>query len=260
MIKFVSGIFSYYRKRKPAKMGKEKKQLSIFTDFDGTITHKDIGDVLFQEFGEFEPWHSMLRNGELKIDEYWRIVCSKLRPDATKENIEKFTDSIEVDPYFGAFADFCRQNDFELTILSDGYDVYINRVLERAGATDTRVFCNKMIFREGLPPQPYFPGASESCDCTCASCKRNSMLSYTSPDVIYVLIGDGFSDFCAAEHADIIFAKKDLAAYCNEKRLPHYPYHTFFDVRRILENAVKKNKIRTRHQAALKRKKAFEIE
>jgi len=86
------------------------------------------------------------------------------------------------------------------------------------------------------------------------------MLVNSGPDDIIIFVGDGYSDYCAAEHADIVFAKKHLAAYCNKNRIPHYPWTSFFDVIRLLEDAEKKHNFRVRHQAFLKRKKAFEVE
>jgi hypothetical protein len=116
------------------------------------------------------------------------------------------------------------------------------------------------ILQYGEKVEPIFPGATESCKCFCASCKRNSVINQTNEDEIIVFIGDGYSDFCAAEHSDIIFAKKNLAAYCNENKLPHYPFNTFFDVKRLLSDAIKTHKLKKRNQAEMNRKKAFETE
>ena len=105
-----------------------------------------------------------------------------------------------------------------------------------------------------------FPHAAEGCDCFCAACKRNVVLLRAAPDARIVYIGDGISDYCPAEHADIIFAKEQLAAYCNAHRLPHYPYTTLSDVATQLRKLIAKRRIRARHQAALKRKRAWEME
>ncbi|MDQ1265330.1 MAG: 2-hydroxy-3-keto-5-methylthiopentenyl-phosphate phosphatase, partial [Bacteroidota bacterium] len=74
---------------------------------------------------------------------------------------------------------------------------------------------------------------------------------------IITFIGDGYSDFCAAEHSDIIFAKKSLAANCNKNKLPHYPYSNFFDVSRIFRDIIPKGKIKARNQARQLRNRAF---
>ena len=46
--------------------------------------------------------------------------------------------------------------------------------------------------------------------------------------VIY--IGDGVSDFCVANKADILYAKSKLSDYCKNKGINYIPYETFKDV------------------------------
>lgn len=241
-------------------MAYSKKRPEIYVDFDGTITSADIGDELFREFGRLQPYNSQLRRNEISIEEYWKLLFSTLSPELTRKDVEEYAVNCEIDPYFVRFANFCRSRKLKLSVVSDGFDAYIEPVLYKEKLAWLPVYCNKMIFTENGPPVPVYPYASESCSCPCASCKRNSVLANTGPDCITVFIGDGFSDFCAAEHSDIVFAKKNLAAYCNEHRIPHYPFHTFFDVQRIMENILNRGGLRKRHQAELKRKKAFETE
>lgn len=236
-----------------------KKNISVFIDFDGTITKKDIGDRLFIEYGEFEPWHTRLVNKEIEIKEYWHELSKRLDKNLTPEMIAEYALKFEVDAYFKQFVGYCQEKNYKVSIVSDGFDVYVLPIVRNLGLTNLPIFINKLNF-EANTFVPEFPGASESCDCLCASCKRNSILSNTSSDDIFVFIGDGYSDYCAAEHSDIVFAKRQLAAYCNEKRIPHYPWSNFFDVLRLMKDIEKKKRFKTRHQAFLKRKKAFEVE
>jgi len=235
------------------------EKLYVFVDFDGTITKKDVGDEIFRVFGELEPLHSKLRSGELKIEDYWKEIFKTLKPGVGKKEIQEFAEEIEVDPYFKKFAEYCLDKGIPLTIVSDGFDVYINTILKRLGLENLPVYCNRALFNGGKP-EPFYPYASESCDCLCASCKRNSVISNVPEEAAIAFVGDGYSDYCAAEHSDIIFAKKDLAAYCNENKLPHYPFTSFFDVYRTLKDILPKKGIKKRRQAELLRYKAFEIE
>lgn len=237
-----------------------EKKLAVFTDFDGTITRRDYGDEIFIGFGEFEPHNSRLKNGEMTIFEYWITLCNSLRPGVGKHTIQEFALTAETDPYFPKFAEFCRRKSIPLTVVSDGFDTYVRPIMDKLGLSDLPVKCNSLDFSRGDKPVPIFPGADESCKCFCASCKRNAVLSSVAEDAIIVYIGDGYSDFCAAKHSDIVFAKKSLAAYCNENKIPHYPFSSFFDVIRFLESAIEKGKIKKRNSAELLRKKAFETE
>jgi 2,3-diketo-5-methylthio-1-phosphopentane phosphatase len=235
--------------------------LIVYTDFDGTIARKDIGDELFKEMGKFQPYNDMLKAGDINIKEYWEILFENLRKDVAPALVEEFALGCEIDPYFPKFVRFCRNNNIPLAVVSDGFDAYIRPLLRAHDLDWLPVYCNEMIFpAEGGPPRPHYPYASESCECFCASCKRNSVVAHTPPDRKIVFIGDGYSDYCAAEHADIVFAKRFLAAYCNEHRLPHHTFKTFFDVLKIFKSVLPRKKLKVRHQAMLKRKKAFETE
>jgi 2-hydroxy-3-keto-5-methylthiopentenyl-1-phosphate phosphatase len=243
-------------------MGLQKKKqisLQIFVDFDGTITKKDIGDEIFKEFGKFEPYHTQLINNDISIYNYWHTVCSTFVNGINNEKIIQFAKEFEVDLYFSEFASYCKKFEIPLAIVSDGFYVYINTIIENAGLQWIPVYCNHLNIDLGRV-ELYFPNASESCSCKCASCKRNVILTNVSEEDIIVFVGDGYSDFCAAEHSDIVFAKGALAAYCNTNKIPHYPFSTFFDVLRLLKLMLDKNKLRTRHQAKLKRIKAYETE
>ncbi|HYF02236.1 MAG TPA: MtnX-like HAD-IB family phosphatase [Patescibacteria group bacterium] len=233
--------------------------ISVFCDFDGTVLKEDLGDEVFKKFGQFEPLHTQLMAGEMTVAEYWRRIAGTIQSDVLPEEIEEFALGFQLDAYFKSFVEDCREQEIPLTVVSDGFDVYIKPLLKREGLDWLPVRCNRMVLKNGRYETEY-PGASESCSCFCASCKRNSILEKAAPDDIIIYIGDGLSDTCGAEHADIIFAKKSLAAYCNEFRLPHHPFKNFFDVRRILKKITTASSLKPRHQAVLKRKKAFEIE
>ena len=235
-------------------------KLAVFSDFDGTVTKLDIGDEIFKVFGKFEPFHSQLREGKLNIKEYWKIACSELKSGINEETIINYVEQQEVDAYFKEFSEFCSNNDIPLSIVSDGFETYIKPVINKLGLKNINLYCNKLVFDNGTSPVPVYPYASESCNCKCASCKRNSMLNSTNDDTVLVYIGDDYSDFCGAEHSDIVFAKKNLAAYCNENKIPHYPYTGFFDILKIMKDIVNKKKYKIRHQAKIKRKQAFEAE
>jgi 2,3-diketo-5-methylthio-1-phosphopentane phosphatase len=238
---------------------KNNYSIHVFCDFDGTIPYKDLGDELFRELGEYEPYHSQLKNGEINIRQYWRSVCASLKAGTTAQNIAEWSEKFDVDPYFKPFAEYCKDNNIQLSIVSDGFAQYIKPVLSKLELSFLPVYCNEMIFSDVVTP--VFTGASESCTCLCASCKRNAVINNVPEDGIIVFIGDGYSDFCAAEHSDIIFAKKSLAAYCNANKIPHYPFKNFFDIKRIFENQIiLQNKLKPRRQAELKRIKAFETE
>ena len=43
-------------------------------------------------------------------------------------------------------------------------------------------------------------------------------------------VGDGISDRCGAEASDLVFARRGLAAYLDERGCPYEPFETFHEV------------------------------
>ena len=50
-----------------------------------------------------------------------------------------------------------------------------------------------------------------------------------------VYIGDGFSDRCAARQADVVFAKADLAQFCQQSDIPYVSFTSFREIMDYLE-------------------------
>lgn len=228
--------------------------VAVFCDFDGTVTRKDSGDEFFRRFGEFDSHSAELMAGRISVAEYYRRVCQSLPQHLSDADIEIFAAECETDAYFPEFVRFCSEKSWALRIVSDGFDRYIFPILRRLG-TKLPVHCNILNGN-----QPAFPGATESCTCFCASCKRNVMLGAAMHNDLIMYIGDGLSDTCAAEHADVVFAKGALAAYCNQHKIPHYPFKTFADILYVLRKNLETQNLRRRKQAELKRLAAFEAE
>lgn len=234
-----------------------KKSIKIFTDFDGTISLDDLGDNLFKTFGTIQPYHEQLIAGELRIHDYWKAIFNELPSNISEDEIIKWINDQQIDPYFKKFTEWCNENEIELKIVSDGFDLYIRTLLEK-NDLDVEFSSNKFLRNDDIF-YPEFPGASESCSCFAASCKRNFILNNSNDNDVLVFIGDGRSDFCCAEHADIVFAKKLLSVYCNDKRIPHHPFKSFFDVKKQMEDYLKKG-LKKRNIAKVNRKNAFESE
>lgn len=234
--------------------------LHIFCDFDGTISSRDIGYDLFHQFSVQEPWHSQLMDGSLGIRDYWRAMAREMRVPLDAVTLDEYLRAIPVDSGFAGLLELVRTEAILFTIVSDGFDLYIRRYLQLNGVEDVDIYCNHAELDERGRMSMSFPHAAEGCSCLSAACKRNLVLRLAHPDARIIYIGDGVSDHCPAAHADIIFAKDRLAAYCNAERLPHYPFKTLGDVARQLRLLLERRRIRPRYQAALKRKGVWEGE
>ncbi|MEI6089483.1 MAG: MtnX-like HAD-IB family phosphatase [bacterium] len=241
-------------------MNSKKKNIRVFIDFDGTITEKDVCNEIFKKFGKFDKYINRLFDGEIDMVEFWNLEIADLNENLTENELLEFIAGFQPAPYFAELVEFLQSENIPITIISDGFDLYIKNILAAAGFENIGpVFSNKLIYENGKFRAEY-PYSSENCPCPAAMCKRNAIIRSSSEFDIIVFIGDGFSDRCAVQHSDINFAKGALAAYCNEKRIPHYPYKSFFDVTLKLKECINNNKIKQRNEAYINRKNAVEAE
>ncbi len=232
--------------------------IKVFCDFDGTVTKNDVGDLFFETFGDKDFYAQLVekwRNYEISSREMWETIAEKVNiPDETIA--EKLILSQEIDPYFVDFVSLCKSNGIEIFILSDGFDFYIKKILEKYGLSDIKFFSNK-LWIEGNKVKLWFPYPDSVCR-ICGNCKRNHMLTLSGDEDVIVYIGDGYSDRCPAEYADIVFGKKNLLKFCRERNIPVYEFETFKDVIEQFERFLSgRKKLRKRWQAELKRREIF---
>ena len=195
--------------------------------------------------------------------------CVSQRFDRELINAFRLTaDRQEIDLTFVEFAAFCRREDLALTVVSDGMDYYIARILRRFGIGDLPVVANTLELvpapgRKNVRLAPQFPNRDEMCD-RCASCKRNHIITSSADDDVIVFVGEGYSDRCPARYADVVFAKDELMTYCREENISYYEYRSFSDVTGRLANMLRRrgpdgapSGFRKRRQAELARRDIF---
>jgi len=227
----------------------------IFVDFDGTIMKADVGNEFFRKFGNeqeslklVEKW----KKGELSGRDLLLGEAAFVR--ASVAEATSFVEHFEMDRAFPEFVGFCKSAGLEVSILSDGLDFYISRILTINNISPIEFYSNVAHFHDSNLEVtiPY------ESDCKwCANCKGNQILTHSGAEDAVVYIGNGFSDRCAVKYADMVFAKDELLKYCEENNITYFPFETFDDVlkkfRRVLENGG----IRKRHRAELNRKEAY---
>ena len=242
--------------------------IRAFIDFDGTISRRDVGDLMFETFGGPECLRIVdeYRDGALSAAECFRRECEACG-EVEKALLDAFLDGQEIDSTFGEFVAWCAERKVGCTILSDGMDYYVARILNRHGLAAVPFFANRLDLPavEGTSRvlfQPSFPYRDETCD-RCACCKRNHILTLSADEDIIVYIGEGYSDRCPARYADVVFAKDELSEYCRASAIPFVPYRTFADVTRRMakmidrKTAISGVRLRKRRRAELARCEVF---
>ncbi len=211
------------------EFGKTERDLIIFSDFDGTISRRDVGNRLFHHFsdGKSEEIVARWKTGEIDSRECLQLEAELAR-DTTIEEFYEFVDGFDLDPGFGDLAALCRRHNLPLYIVSDGLDLYIRHLLRRHGLDGLPVFSNRAIL-DGGRLKITWPYADESCG-QCGNCKGYHVRRLKKPHQTAVYIGDGKSDVCALPEADIIFAKSDLADHCRKENIDFFAFDDFSTV------------------------------
>ena len=238
-----------------------EKKFKIFVDFDGTITKTDVGEALFMEFGDREKVEGIIQNllsDRISARESWVQLCGTVS-DFSKERFDKFLENIEIDKSFVNFVEYCSSNKFEMYVLSDGFDYYINRIFKRENLDNLKVYSNRLQIDKMNQLIPSFPFFDAGCSSS-ANCKRNHIITHSSDEDYTIFIGDGNSDKYTVQFCDFIFAKDDLLKYCERERISYFPFDNFQDVLKKIEQLRSKKRLKKRHQAVLKRREAYMIE
>lgn len=198
----------------------------IFSDFDGTLAQNDIGEAFVRNFGDWPECEKAVQRwirGEISSCDYYEVAALTMR--VNQEQLNEFCDVQPLARGFSEFAQFCQRQNWALFVLSDGLDYYIQRVLSRHGL-HLPIFANHLAFSQPDRIEISFPYFKHSCG-KCANCKGYHVRQLAKPKEKLVYIGDGYSDRCGAQEADIIFAKHDLAKWCKEKQVPYFHYENF---------------------------------
>jgi len=214
----------------------DKTKITVFCDFDGTISRRDIGYNIFHHFsnGKNDELLPDWKSGRLSSRDCL-LKEAEMAP-VTSEELFSFLDQFKIDDGFSAFVNRCSDNSIELIILSDGFDLYIEYMLKKHNLDRLSLITNHGRIEDGYI-KIEFPHKNVSCT-KCGSCKGERIREYRKANggtTKVVFVGDGYSDACATDEADILFAKKDLEKYCQINDITYQPYDNFFDVIRQLE-------------------------
>ncbi len=207
-------------------------RILVLSDFDGTISHVDMGCSVLDRFA---PGWKAVDQAYCKGEVGSRIAYGWIAPlfKASREEVLDFVRRKErTDPAFPDFYRFVRERGMDLVILSDGLDLYIEAILGRHGL-EIPFFANRILFSEGGRVEFAFPCMSEACG-RCGTCKRFLLGRFRPLYDRIVYVGDGHSDVCPVQDADLVFAKGILHDQCLKRGIPCRGYRDFGDVRRGL--------------------------
>ena len=212
---------------------------TLFLDFDGTVTCRDVVDVILQTYADAQ-WLRLeadWRAGRMGSRDCLQAQMSLVR--ATRRQLDTLLDSIAVDEGLINLLELCAALQTPAHIISDGFDYSINRIISRVlngcGSLIKSV-CASHLNISAHPWRTEFPYFHQSCGHGCATCKPAVMRLLNPGNLPAIFVGDGLSDRYAVESADLVFAKNELAGYCHANSIAHAEYKDLTDVAAYLEH------------------------
>jgi 2-hydroxy-3-keto-5-methylthiopentenyl-1-phosphate phosphatase len=202
--------------------------VSLVLDFDGTITEEDLLHLVATTFGDeavYQEVEDGLQKGRLTLRE---VISREFAPVTEPlETVVAWTlENARVRAGFRELVEEAQARGRQVLVVSSGFHELIEPVLAREGV-EVELHANR------LDPRPdgwvVLWNYDEECEACGESCKR-SMVGQLARGEEVVYIGDGYSDRCAAEAADRVFAIKGLARYLDEHGIKYEPFEDFHDV------------------------------
>jgi 2-hydroxy-3-keto-5-methylthiopentenyl-1-phosphate phosphatase len=203
--------------------------VTLFVDFDGTITERDLLDRIAQTFGDPEVYREVderLDEGTITLHEVLRREFEPVRAPLD-EVVAWVLEHAAIRPGFAELVAHAEERGWRIVVLSSGFRELIEPVLHRAGLERAELLANavepdpagwRVLFRDDRP-----------CPVCGEPCKRATVLAEADEGLL-VYIGDGYSDRCGALASDLVFARRRLAAHLTELESPFLPFDDFHGV------------------------------
>jgi 2,3-diketo-5-methylthio-1-phosphopentane phosphatase len=199
---------------------------AILTDFDDTAAAQNVAELLLNRFGD-PTWtqvRQQFRDGQLNLKEYQEITFRNIQADRSAMQYHVH-EHATLRPYFAELYAFCRNSGIPLAVVSQGLDFYISALLERDGFGDVPIYAVNTTFDQGEISYHYNhirPGNERQGNSKALIVEQFQKQGY------YVLFaGDGASDQEASVQADMVFAHRTLARFCDEQGIEYKPFSDF---------------------------------
>ena len=209
---------------------------TVLLDFDGTITVRDADFVIADAVlpparaNGYVPLAEAYERLEIGAAAYFERFL-ELVPLCPEEFAREAV-RVPLRPGLDRLLAALGQPEFELRVLSEGLDVYIEPALRAAGLGHLPYSCNRAIWDGvGYTVAP----AADGVPCArCLNCKGAHVQRARDAGRRVVMVGNGASDLCGARRADLVFARDGLVDHCRREGIAHTPFDRFDEIVRAL--------------------------
>ena len=202
----------------------------VLVDFDGTAAAQNVAETLLDRYGgdDWKRHREAFRNGGMTLREYQERSFNEIEATLAEmgEGLKGLCWPREG---FQEFVNFCQTNDIQLVIVTNGLQFYVDSVLGNAGLEGIPVLA---VGVEGSPGRLRYsytygtPSCWEWGNCKCRVVEEFAGGGATKT----VMVGDGWSDYCAARRADAAFARATMRDHCDANGVTYIPFEDFHDV------------------------------
>ncbi len=185
------------------------------SDFDGTITLRDVGDHLLLHYG-FADRRTIEESYSLKVrveDFMKRAFAGAALSERTIADFVR--KKVRARAGFREFAVFCERSGVPFEIASGGVDLYADPFFRKHGVRVRSFFGRARVVKGGIRVSYPFLRRSALSDF-----KASRVARFRKAGRRVVFFGDGPNDFKAARLADKVYAAGRLYRLCRERGVP----------------------------------------
>ena len=201
----------------------------IVVDFDGTITERDTLDEMCRTYAP-DAWAAAENDLQRRTMTLREVITAEFAPIVGDHDtiVSETVERARVRPGFARFVADARAAGHRVVVVSSGFEVVIRPVLEAAGVGDLELVAHDVRFSAQGTDVRFRP--AETCDVCGEECKRPVVRGLGAAGPV-VYIGDGYSDRCAAQAADVRFARRTLAEHLDREGVAYTWFDDFTSVR-----------------------------
>lgn len=202
---------------------------AVVTDFDATITTRDIGDSIIGHFkaAGAKEIRDSCRPG-VAVEKWMEEVFGRV--NAGPKEIRKFIlDTAVMRRGYGEFLRLCKRRRIPVEVVSGGLDIYVKPLFKKWGIK-TRSFFGVSSRVNGRIKIRYPFLRSINLE----NFKASRVRAFQDRGYRVVFLGDGTSDYLAACFADAAFARRKLYSICKENGVPAHRLVDFHSVMKTL--------------------------
>ena len=208
----------------------------VVTDFDGTLTERDIGNELSMVYRPqlFKDLHASYSAGNLRLREFQQQLWTGF-PCSKEEFIHASLKAASLRPGVNEFLELCAHKSIPVYVASCGIDLYITSVIDRfmskfAQAAIKGLKSNTAEFNEKSITSLIPPDQDNSQAEPLHKGRWAQELAQKHNGAKIIAIGNGGSDKTFLHHVDMIYATEKLIKTCENAQVEFEPFHNFFDI------------------------------